>query len=688
MKKITKIIIFTFFSVLLLNINNAYAALQTGYVDTPYGLIVRSNAGTSYTRITTLSYRSSMTIDSVKNTSDGSNGCPSGKWFHMTSSGVTGYVCTQYVSVVDSSNQTNVSSSEMSKMSDVDFQKYLQNQGFPSSYITKLKALHKSHPNWVFKGVQSRFSWADALREQNTKGRSLFQVNSYGVSAGLQGYLATGSDYYNYATDKFVAYDASTWFQANSQTISYYMDPRNFLTEAGIFMFEDLTYYQSYQTESVVRKILYSDFFKNYIQYFMEGARTYNVSPVYLAALSRNEVGLNSSTATSGQAGTYNGVNYNGYYNFFNIGAYSGASPVYNGLAYSKNAGWTTPQKAIVGGAGWIVNGYISKGQYTRYFQKWNVSPTAAYGIYHQYMTAVNGVVSPAATTAASYSSMGVANEPIVFTIPIYSGMPDSTPLPPTGNPNNWLKDLKVNSTTVKNFSGATTSYNLGEVDYNSSSINISATTVNSNARIDGDGKINLAVGKNTLNVVVTAQNGSKRTYVITITRKQQATNNSQQENTPQTQPVTNTQQEISISNILNNLSVKYNNTNIYGFNLGTTANALIQNILKQNPKSTVKVTDSSSRNKTTALATGDKVTITSNNETKTYSVIIFGDLNGDSTINAKDLLVIRKYLLKENSLSGVYLESAKLNKATVVNAKDLLILRKYLLGTQGISQK
>ena len=460
-------------------------------------------------------------------------------------------------------------------------------------------------------------------------------------------------------------------------------------------MFEDLTYFSSYQTKSVIQKILYTDFYKNYLDYFIEAAAKYNVSPVYLAALARQEVGLNSSTATSGKAGTYNGVNYNGYYNFYNIGASSGSNPVYNGLAYAKSQGWDTPQKAIVEGAKWIVSGYISRGQYTRYFQKWNVSPTTATGIWHQYMTDIHALVSPSATTASSYNSIGVINEPLVFSIPVYSGMPNSTSLPPTGNPNNWLKDLKIDGTTINGFNGSVTAYSLGEVEYEKAKIKITSTTVNQYASIDIDGDYNLSVGANTIKITVSAQNGAKRSYTLTITRKEQAIDDNSGDNnggdnggsgdvTPTTPEIV---PEPTINEILNSIGIKYNNTNLYGFTLGYTADNLKQNLLKKNDKAIIKVTDKSGKEKTTALVTGDKVTITSNNETKSFEIVIYGDLNGDGGINAKDLLLMRKHLLKEVNLNGAFLESAKLVRSTSVSAKDLLLMRKHLLGTDKIKQ-
>ena len=674
MKKKNMVALILIFIMIITSNINAYATVQKGRVSSTTGLKLRKDAGTTYSKITTLAHNTIVDVLNSKKTTDKSTGCGSGTWYYVKAGNTQGYACSDFIEITDTGETTP---GEMSKLTEKEFEEYLKRQEFPSSYRDKLKVLHKAHPNWVFKGVKSKYTWSNTLDQESYKGRSLYQVTSTGVKNGLQGYLNTGSDYYNYETDTFKAYDGSTWYQANNQTISYYMDPRNFLTETGIFMFEDLTYYKSYQTDKVVKKILYTDFYSDLIKYYIEGAEKSNVSPVYLAALSRQEVGLNSSTATSGKAGTYNGVNYNGYYNFYNIGASSGKNPVYNGLKFSKEKGWNTQQKAIVGGAEWIVHGYISKGQYTRYFQKWNVSPTTSTGIWHQYMTDIKALVSPSITTSASYNSMGIINEEIVFSIPIYIGMPTSTSLPSTGNPNNWLKDLKVEGKTVQSFKGSTTNYNLGTTKL--SSIKIDTTTVNKNASVDGDGTVSLNVGTNKINIIVTAQNGAKKTYTLNITRERKITP------TPDPEPE---KEEITVTKILSNLSIKNTNDLVYGFALGTTSTDITKKILNQNPNSIVKITNNNGKAKTTnALSTGDKISITSNKETKTYYIVIYGDLNGDAKINAKDLLALRKYLLNEQKLNGPYLKAASITRNSKVTAKDLLALRKYLLGEEKISQ-
>ena len=49
---------------------------------------------------------------------------------------------------------------------------------------------------------------------------------------------------------------------------------------------------------------------------------------------------------------------------------------------------WNSKEKAIIGGALYIVNGYISANQHTLYLQKFNVSPNALNSTYtHQYMS-------------------------------------------------------------------------------------------------------------------------------------------------------------------------------------------------------------------------------------------------------------------------------------------------------------
>lgn len=595
--------------------------------------------------------------------------------------------------------------SGMANMTEEEFEVYLVSQGFPESYKVKLRELHKKHPNWVFIGIKTRDTWNNALINQNVSGRSLYQS----LSSATQGYLSTGDGFYDWYTDTFIAKDGSTWFQAKPETIAYYMDPRNFLTDDGIFMFEDLNFFKSYQTSNSVKTILYTDFYKELIQYYMEAANSYNISPIYLAALSRQEVGLEAGYATSGTTSTYCPVDYTGYYNFYNIKATSGAKPVCNGLAYAKSVGWNSKQAAIIGGASWIVSGYINAGQNTAYFQKWNTSINASKPYYHQYMTNIRGVASSAVTTKDSYKNMGILDYPFVFQIPIYDGIPEKTELPIQGNPNNWLKSLKVNDVSVTNFDSEETSYSV-VVPKDTKSVNIVATTVNSNATVTGSGTITLSDEKTSINLVVTAQNGNKRTYTLEVVKSANVTpnvpdedNNNEENNgevnppkpevKPDPKPDVPKEEEVIIYptpvETLTKAGYKINNnTYISSVTLGSTVQGAISKLQKANQYASINITNSSNKAKTSgSLVTGDKITIVSNDVSQTYAVVIYGDVNGDGEITTLDLLVVQKHLLKKSTLTNAFLKAADVNKDNSVNTLDLLIVQKHLLKKSNISQ-
>lgn len=122
--------------------------------------------------------------------------------------------------------------------------------------------------------------------------------------------------------------------------------------------------------------------------------------------------------------------------------------------------------------------------------------------------TAVNISVSGIVTTDGSTeSSIGTASYSTTIAAPL------------SGNAN--LSSLSVSEGTLSpGFSAGTTSYSIGEVDYSVSKLNISYTKEDSKASVSIKGN-SLAVGNNTVSVVVKAENGATKTYKISVTRKQ-----------------------------------------------------------------------------------------------------------------------------------------------------------------------
>ena len=88
----------------------------------------------------------------------------------------------------------------------------------------------------------------------------------------------------------------------------------------------------------------------------------------------------------------------------------------------------------------------------------------------------------------------------------------------------NTLKSLKVSSGTLKPvFNANTTSYTV-EVD--SDVLTIDTVANDANASVPSPYKAELKYGQNVINIVVTSESGSKRTYKITATRKDDRSGN------------------------------------------------------------------------------------------------------------------------------------------------------------------
>ena len=72
---------------------------------------------------------------------------------------------------------------------------------------------------------------------------------------------------------------------------------------------------------------------------------------------------------------------------------------------------------------------------------------------------------------------------------------------------------------------------------------------------------------------------------------------------------------------------------------------------------------------------------------TTRFRIVIYGDVNGDSVIDAIDLLLVRKNLLGLVNLSDSAVKACDVNHDGLVDAIDLLLVRKSLLGLTSIQQ-
>ena len=503
---------------------------------------------------------------------------------------------------------------------DEEFEAHLEEQGFPESYRVYLRWLHQIHPNWTFNSYITNLDWQTSVNMESRLGYNLVD----GSDTRLR---STAVGAYDVDTGRYIPWDGNNWYCANSETIAYYMDPRNFINQVNIFSFLDLSFKET-ETPEVIQKTVNGTFMsgtaplsdKTYAQIFYEAGENSGVSGLYLSVLANIEQGTTGSAAVTGQSFTYNGKEYSGLYNFFNIGAVSDAENWKLGLIYANGGAdgentsygrpWTSPEKAINGGAEWIAEGYICDGQNTMYLMKFNATPEGTYG--HQYMTNVRGVYFKSDTMFWSYYDTGNTERDLTFTIPVYDNMPEYTLLPTqTYVPQN--KDEQAPSDPT-----------------------IEPDPEPVVPIVSGDFIVDLGVRNN---------DGLLSGFNIGTTAGE-------------------------IKEV-----IEFSKRLLYSD--GTEVSAYTVTI--KNGDETVE--DDS------VIGTGYKLIVEDENGTSTYTMVIKGDANGDGKISVKDLLLVKKDILEIEKLQGEYLFAVLAEGEENINLKSYKMIKKDILGIESVPQ-
>jgi len=632
------------------------------YEDTG-NLTLRSSPGGNSTG-NTVSCGVNVKINEIR---ESSGSC--GYYYNITNleTNKSGWVCGYFV------NTTKLSSTALSyyekEESLEEYYTTLRNKGFPDSYLGYLAEIHARHPNWKFEVEKINLDFDDVVANEAYYGRNLLQGSAFNYN-----YRSMGLDTYDILSDQFFDYPTENgWYNASTEAIAFYLDPRNYLNEKYIFAFESL-YYNSSHNASMVSKILsnqtfwpvvYANFPSNVSDDLMLATEEVGISSVHIASRIKQEIsGISTTDPRLGGTFNYNGVNYSGYFNFFNIKVY-GTNKIVNGMKYAMENGWDSPYDGLYGGSQFVYNEYVGVNQDTMYYEKFDVSTNNGHYT-HQYMQNLAATVQETNSSFNSYVGFGdYLDKEMTFTIPVYENMSDYAVVSPrVGNPNNYLKDLKVNGSTVSGFS-----YDVYEYDITlpalTDSINVNAVKINEEASVSGDGNIAITDDKMVLLIDVVAENGRKRTYTLNILRLE-----SEEE-----------EEIIPIEIIMNNSGVKYDDNYIFGISEDTNIGSFIENIKGVSEISSVSVKDKNGNAKSGVFMTGDMVLVSNSKDTKSYAVLIYGDINGDGKINKDDCLAILRQLNGYVNLDGVYREAADANKDKKIDKDDCLAILRQLNG-------
>jgi beta-N-acetylglucosaminidase len=509
---------------------------------------------------------------------------------------------------------------------------------FPTTYQEKLNQLYSEHPKWTFTAYYTGISWDEFISQE--------------TSVHLRNTVINSSD--SLWKDS-CEQTASGYACASTAILKYYSDPRNFISESGIFQFLEMTYNSSSQNEEGVKSIIASTFMNtnvtfelngsqttmNYSQIIMEAAKQSNMSPYSIAIKIIQEVGTNGSSSVSGNYTASDGTNYSGYYNFFNYGAYDTGDAIANGLKYAKDKGWTNQYIAIVEGAKLMATSYTNAGQNTAYFYKWDVVGTKTSELFsHQYMTNIQDPSSQAKNLFNTYAKNNLLDCTLNFIIPVFNDMPQSNNIPTTidvtASSSYYLTGSSVRVRSNASTSGSVLSTLDKDVVVTLLEWNVGTSNGYDWAKIQlSNGTVGYIANKylakcNSNNISNSSIAKIDENYLIALPEK-------------------------SVSQIASSLGAS-------SFSVTKSDNSLIGNDEK--------------------LGTNYKYKINENE----YTVVILGDVYADGTITSKDYMKIKNYIMGTNSLNEAELKAADVYKDNSINSKDYMKIKNYIMGTSSIS--
>ena len=250
------------------------------------------------------------------------------------------------------------------------------------------------------------------------------------------------------------------WYCASREAIEYIMDPRDQLNAQNIFQFQKLNTNAGTLDRFAIQTAARGTFLEDWdcVVALYDAANNNNVNAFHLLTRTIQEQGRTGTSALSSGAkfaGT-NGIEYEGLYNLFSIGATGSNSAEVrtNGLERARQEGWTTRAKSIAGGGKFVKEKYIDRNQNTLYFQKFDVDSQYDGLYWHQYMQNVLGAKNEGLLLYDAYNATNlVFNREFEFIIPIYENMPKTISERPTaeyyGEINTEVQSLGLNGNYI-----------------------------------------------------------------------------------------------------------------------------------------------------------------------------------------------------------------------------------------------
>ena len=332
-----------------------------------------------------------------------------------------------------------------------------------------IENLQKNHKNWNFKVLYTGLNWNTVIKEESKHGRNL-------IGAKQKSY--SGDWICEDCEEKKKTYSGGNWVCVSNDAVAYMMDPRNSLYYEDVFQFLELSYDKNVTYNSnIIKSILKNTFMDDgnldkYITTIINRSKEKNVNPYYIAGKIIQEQGTKGGATFKMKYTEKDKTTY--YYNIFNINATGSntSAIVSNALTWAKAKDWDTIEKCLIGGVDFIANGYITIGQDTMYFEKFDVIADTYYT--HQYAQDVMYAQNQGEKLRNILEGINATEYEYTFVIPLYENMPATACKRPattrtnSNTTNNSDNDTNSNANTSNiNNSNIEEKYELGDLDGN-----------------------------------------------------------------------------------------------------------------------------------------------------------------------------------------------------------------------------
>ena len=223
---------------------------------------------------------------------------------------------------------------------------------------------------------------------------------------------------YNYTDPVTKQQQDDRWRSAKYEDIKEFVDPTQFAADDYQFLVLSGSAHTT-STELNTKVLQGKGILEGRGQAFIDASKKYDINEIYLLSHALLETGHGTSNLSKGITVTeVNGqpVDSKTVYNMYGIQAVD-SSAEKSGSEFAYTQGWFTPEEAIIGGAKFIAEKYINKGQDTLYKMRWN---PANPGKYPQYATDIGWAYKQTQSTSMKNIYNLIDDYFLYFDVPVF----------------------------------------------------------------------------------------------------------------------------------------------------------------------------------------------------------------------------------------------------------------------------